>query len=206
MVTVVKNGLVLGKTNAGKTLFIINFAAFLGLRRLSAEITGVDGYTRRVTVTPEQARKEWVSPEPHKTRRLCRVKLLLPKGKGKKMLILTDSTGLVEGIPRDPELRRSIGQTLLSLRQADFIIHIIDASQAMTDSPLLSPGEVDYQLAQYGQFRRNYILLANKMDLPAASAGLELLRKNFEGTAILPVSALEKKGFVEVREHLQRYF
>ena len=202
----VKNGLVLGKTNVGKTLLIINFAAFLGLRRLHAEVTGVDGYTRRVKVTVEQARKEWVSPEPHKTRRLYRIKLLLPKGKGKRVMTLTDSTGLVEGIPHDAGLRRSIGQALLALRQADFIIHIVDASQAMTNSPLLSPGEVDYQLAQYGQFRRNYLLLANKMDLTAASGGLDILQKTFEGTAILPVSALEMKGFVEVKEHLQRYF
>ncbi len=201
-----KNGLVLGKTNAGKTLFIISFAGFLGLRRLHAEIKSPDGYTRRVTLSLEQAKNEWVSALPHKTRRLVRVRLLLPRGKGKRQLILTDSTGLVEGIPPDSALRRCIGQTLLALSQADFIIHIIDASHAATNNPLFSPGEVDHQLAQYGQFRRNYLLLANKMDLSTAAEGLSLLQKSFVGVTILPVSALKKTGFAEVRDYLQRHF
>jgi len=203
---VVKNGLVLGKPNAGKTLFIINFAGFLGLRGLRADVTGVDGYTRRVTLSLEQAKREWVSQRPHKTRQLYRVHLLLPKGKGKKQLTLTDSTGLLEGIPGDPELRRAIGQTLLTVRQADFIIHIVDASQAVTNDWVLSPGEVDMQLARYGRFRRNYLMLANKMDLPAAAHGLETLQKTFAGTAILPVSALQKTGFIEVRDYIRSYF
>lgn len=200
----VKNGLVIGKPNAGKTLFIINFASFLGLHRLEAEIEGIDGYKRKTTITTNQARWDWVSKTPHKTRHLVSIKIHLTAGKGKKRMALKDSTGIMEGIPSDIELRKAIGQTLLSIREADLILHIVDTSQILKNDPLLSLGETDYQLAELGRLRKNYLMLANKIDIPESAKGLCRLKEMFHDIMIIPISALYKTGFSEVREYIRR--
>lgn len=199
-----KNGLVLGKPNAGKTLFIINFASFLGVKRLEAEFIGYDGVSRRISLTPEEARREWVSDRPHKTRKLVHYKIHLSSGRRKKQILLTDSTAIVEGVPADAGLRRAFSQTFFAISRADLIIHIVDTSLAAMSDALHSPGEADLHLAEYGLLRKKYLLLANKTDLPGAEKGLHLLKNIFAGAPIIAVSALKQTGFTEVREHLAK--
>ena len=78
-------------------------------------------------------------------------------------------------------------------------MHIIDAS-AVTHKDLPNAlGEVDYQIAQFAQLKRGYVILANKMDLPETGKGLAKIRQEFAGNLIIPISALYKKGFKEVK-------
>ena len=60
-------------------------------------------------------------------------------------------------------------------------------------------GEVDYQISQFAQLKRGYAILANKMDKSEAKKGLIKIKEEFPGNLILPVSALYKKGFKEVK-------
>jgi len=64
---------------------------------------------------------------------------------------------------------------------------------------------VDYQVALFAQMRGGYVILANKMDLPQAEKGLERLRLELPGHRILPISALNKRGFREVKDFVQHH-
>jgi 50S ribosomal subunit-associated GTPase HflX len=114
-------------------------------------------------------------------------------------LQLIDTVGLIDGIHSNIEIRKAISHTLTIVRVSDIILHIVDAASAGRDELPSSMGEVDYQLAQFAQLKRGYAILANKMDLPDAKEGLDKIKSEFSGNLIIPISALHKKGFKEVR-------
>ena len=49
------------------------------------------------------------------------------------------------------------------------------------------------------------MILANKIDLPDAEAGVEKLRREFAGHVIIPISALHRQGFREVKRFVWRW-
>ena len=53
--------LIVGKPNVGKTLLMINFAAYLGLRELHLEVSEGDGVRRSQRLTTDRARRDLVS-------------------------------------------------------------------------------------------------------------------------------------------------
>lgn len=198
-----KECLIVGKTHAGKTLFALNFAHYLGLSNLEITLKYPSGVVTTKTYSLTAARRELVGPAPHTTRALQSIVLDLPVGKGKKRCVFTDTSGLVDYIHTDVEVRRVIAQTLGAIREADLILHVVDtAAVGASDAPS-ALGEVDYQVAQFAQMRGGYAILANKMDLPGAPAGLGKLRQELPGHTIIPISALEKRGFREVKAFVQ---
>ena len=200
-----KEALIIGKANAGKTLFLINFAEFLGARALKIAQTAADGRASDLRFAPVEARKSLVDAVPHKTRGLQAISVDFPSGKTSKTVGLTDTTGLTEGIHEDLEVRRSMAQTLGRLRTADIILHIIDASKVGEAGAVEAMGEVDLQIARYAPFRGPYGILANKMDLAWSRAGLARIAERFPGHRIIPISALERRGFREVRGFIWKY-
>ena len=50
----------------------------------------------------------------------------------------------------------------------------------------------------------NYIILANKIDLPSAQENLEKVATTFPKATVLPVSALYNNGFKEVKAFVAR--
>jgi 50S ribosomal subunit-associated GTPase HflX len=194
-----KKCMIIGKTNVGKTLFLINFAAFLGMRKICLNVKNQEGNVSVEYHSIPEALKVLVNCQPHHTTSLQGIKLRLPAGKVVKNFELIDSTGLMEGIPKDINTRRKMAQTLSAVREADLILHMIDASAAGQKGALEAFGEVDYQVAQFSQMKGNYLLLANKMDLPGAKEGLEIIRKEFVGHPIIPISSLTQEGFAEVK-------
>ncbi len=199
-----KECLVIGKTNVGKTLFTLNFASYLGVKTLQIETVYPDGSKLTDTCNLPEALAELTDAAPHKTRCLQTVTLELPAGKGKKRFQLTDSSGLVDHVHAEKEVRRAIAQTLAKVRQADIVIHIVDASAVGKKGAPEALGEVDYQIAQFAQMRKSYLLIANKIDLPEARDGLFRLQEEFPGHRIIPVSALYQKGFKEVKAFVSR--
>lgn len=127
-----KNCLVIGKTNVGKTLFVINFAVYLGVKKIRFTLVDSLGRQHSRDYPPELARKYLTGVKPHHTRCLQSITLKFSVGKGQKRLILTDSTGLKDGIHPKGDIRKSMAQTLNALLEADLIIHMVDISQ-MTD-------------------------------------------------------------------------
>lgn len=196
---------IIGQTNVGKTAFILSFAESLGLDKVEMVFTYPDGFATRQTYALSIARQELIGPAAHKTRCLQSMVLNLPAGKGVKQIKLVDTAGLTEGVHDDGEVRRAIAQTLQQVRAADLILHMVDAAQVGrqdNSDPVFS--ELDRQIASFGQSRGIYVLLANKMDQSSAQLGLTRIRAQSPNQSILPVSALTKVGMKEVRAVVAR--
>lgn len=199
-----KECLVIGQTNVGKTVFVVNFARFLGLKKLEMSFRYPDGMLVKKSYQMEGARQELVGSTPHTTRALQSIIVQLPAGKGKKELTITDTSGLTDSIHKDEIVRRAMAQTLASVRQADLIIHLLDAARVGETNGSEGIGTIDYQVAEFAQMRGNYCILANKMDIPAARLGYVKIRQEFPGHLILPVSALKQTGLKEVKAFVLR--
>jgi len=201
----VKECLVIGRANVGKTLFVINFAEYLGLDEIELVIRFPNGFSTAKRYAIDHARRELTGLGPHKTRCLQSVQLDIPHGKGRKRVQITDTAGLIDTIHQDVEVRRAIAQTLNALRQVDLLLHIIDPTGVAREGARAALGEVDYQVAQFAQLRGRYCILANKMDLPGAREGLQRLIRELPGLYIIPISALYKRGFKEVKAFVCRH-
>ncbi|HHW02756.1 MAG TPA: GTP-binding protein [Thermoanaerobacterales bacterium] len=190
---------IIGKTGVGKTVFLINFAEYLGMNTIEIERLNSDGTKDYEKINPKLALSKLADGKIHKTRNIQAVTVDIPMGKGKKKIQLIDTAGLIDGIHPDSDIRKAISQTLSAVRESDFIIHIIDASAAGKKELPNAMGVVDYQIAQFAQIRRGYVILANKMDLPGAKNGLKKIKEELSGHFIIPISALHKTGFKEVK-------
>lgn len=178
----------------GKTVFVLSFAEYLGLSRVEITFQYPDGFATRQAFRLNHARQELIGQDQHKTRCLQALELDIPAGKTKKTIRLTDSSGFSDGIPTDKTVRRAAAQTLLEIKHAALVLHMFDAANSAA-----AIGEVDRQIASYAETRGGYVILANKMDLPEAREGLKRIRSQFPHQLILPISALHKRGFKEVR-------
>lgn len=200
-----KKCIVIGKTNVGKTLFVLHFADFLGIQRLEVTFEDPSGERRSAVYEIAEALKILSTDEPHQTKCLQSLLLELPVGKGVKRFEIVDTSGLMEGIHRDATVRRAMAQTLAAVRDADLILHMVDAAKAGEAGVMRAVGDVDYQVAQFAQIRDGYLILANKMDLPGATRGLERIKQEFSGHAVVPISALHRQGFREVKRFVWRW-
>lgn len=194
-----KQCIVIGKPNVGKTLFTFRFAAYIGVREVTVKTTHPDGNAVTKTLTIDEAIQTQVGKEPHHTRALHSMTLHLPAGKGRRQFEFIDTSGLSEHIPKDTAIRRAMAQTLAAVRHADVVLHIIDAVQVHARGAVEAIGEVDFQVAQFAQMKDGYVILANKMDLPRAEHGLRHIQKEFTGHHIVPISARTRAGFREVK-------
>ncbi|UOF89529.1 50S ribosome-binding GTPase [Fodinisporobacter ferrooxydans] len=201
-----KTCLVIGRTNVGKTLFCVNFAEFIGLSKIDVYFTLPDGSRRQKRYEPAQARHELSGIGQHRTRCLQSIRLELPQGKGTRQFLLTDSTGLAAGIHPDQGIRYAMAQTLDELRYADCILHMVDVHPTRNDSEAADDvlTELDRQIAEFGQTRVGYAMLVNKVDLPGADEKLEQIQRQYNPKSLLPISALYRKGFREVKEYVWR--
>lgn len=191
-----KEALVIGRPNVGKTLFTINFAEHLGRRRLEVLFRPRDGasFTRLYSIA--QARADLVDDQPHRTLCLQSVVLGVPRGKGVRKVVLTDTTGLTDEIHSASAVRRAMADTLRQVSEAAFILHLVDPIEPMTG--------VDLDILRYGRTQDAYLLLANKMDLPGRREAVETLARVASPTAVLPVSAKLKTGLTEVKAFVRK--
>ncbi|HHV43064.1 MAG TPA: GTP-binding protein HSR1 [Firmicutes bacterium] len=194
--------IILGKANVGKTLFAINFADYLGINELEIVATHPGGRTQLHLLRRDEAIERLTSTTEHETRCLQAFTIRLRKGKSEKQLLLMDSTGLIEGIHASPEVRAAMAQTISAIKDADIVLHMLDAAAVGLEGSERAIGEVDRQLCQYARLKRGYAILANKMDLPGAALGLERITSTFHGQTVIPISALKKQGFAEVKRHV----
>lgn len=200
-----KRCIVIGRPNVGKSLFVIRLAESLGVNQIEVQVTEPSGERKKVIYPLDEAILELSGPKPHQTLRLQSVRIQLPVGKGVKEVEMIDTSGLIDGIHRDRHVRQAMAQTLTEVRDADLILHIIDAEKAGEAGVVKAIGDVDYQVAQFAQVREAYSILANKMDLPRAERGLARIRAEFPGHVILPISALHMRGFKEVKRFVRRW-
>lgn len=191
--------IIIGKTNVGKTLFLINFTEYLGAKYFSIKSIDKKGLETSDRMSTRNAILRYVDTNAHKTRRVQSVTVNIPIGKGKKKIEIIDTVGFTDNIHPDVSIRKAISRTLALVRSSDVILHMLDANAAKNKELSSSMGEVDYQIAQFAQLKRGYAILANKMDLPAANQGLVKIKQEFNENLIFPISALYRKGFKEVK-------
>lgn len=200
-----KECLVVGKVGTGKTLFVLNFASYLGLNQADLTFEFPDNRTITKRYYINTARSQLVGTKPHTTKSLQSLVIEIPVTKGVQRCRITDTSGLIDYIHPDITIRQAIAQTLSVIRAADLIMHVMDTAQVGVHGTTSGLGEVDYQVALFAQMRGGYVILANKMDLPQAGKGLERLRLELPGHRILPISALNKRGFREVKDFVQHH-
>jgi hypothetical protein len=204
----VSNCLIIGRTNVGKTLFCINFAEYIGLSKIDVYFQHSDGSERQKRYDIATARHELSGLGQHRTRCLQSIQLELPQGKGSREFTLTDSTGLAEGIHSNRDIRYAMAQTLDELKYADCILHMVDLAcgnpnpESEDGQPEIS--DIDRHISELGRTRFGYALLVNKIDLPGAEQKMEWIRQELKPKSLLPISALYRKGFREVKEYVWR--
>lgn len=199
------NALVLGRPNAGKSLFFVNFAAYLGLREIRVEVLDGEGTARRQRFPIELARRQLVSHIAYKTTALQTIQVDLAIAKSTHTLTLTDTVGMTEEISSELLIRRAIAVTLSRLSQGPMVLHLVDAS-AVGYSSIESVSLVDDGIARYAGSIGTYAILATKMDKDTAKLGLDRLRERFAGYPIIPISGVTRRGFKDVKTFILRHW
>ncbi|MCR4401708.1 MAG: 50S ribosome-binding GTPase [Firmicutes bacterium] len=199
-----KRCVIVGRPNVGKTLLVLRLAEHLRADTVDVTFWHPRGDKEVRSYSISEAVRELVGPRPHQTRCLQSVVVGLPAGKGRRIVELVDTTGVVDYIHEDPQLRKAIAQTLGSIRPADVILHVLDAAEAGRCESGIAADTVDRQIADFAGSRGGYVIVANKMDLPEAARGLARLQRAFWGHTVVPVSAVAKTGLREVKRHVLR--
>jgi GTPase Era involved in 16S rRNA processing len=189
---------VVGRPNSGKTLFVLNFAAYLHCKTVDMTFRSPDGLLGCRHFALPEAKRELCGPALHKTRTIQSVVLKVPVGKTAVAFKFTDTCGIQESIHENESIRRGMAQTLGLIRSGDFIIHLVDLT-AVTDPYLAEPGNIDQEVYHYGIARQRYLLLANKVDLPPALPNLPRLSAAFGEATVIAISALTGQGFAAVK-------
>ena len=195
--------IIVGRPNSGKTMFALKFAAYLGSKTVDVTFRSYDGLITCRHFSIEEAKKQLCGMTLHKTRSLQSLILKMSLGKTIVNFKITDTCGIGEKIHHDETIRRGMAQTLSLLRCADFIFHIVDVA-GITKEYLTNPSTIDREIYNYGLVRNGYIILANKIDLPSAQENMTKLAYLFPKATALPVSALLSQGFKEVKACVAR--
>jgi DNA polymerase III delta prime subunit len=194
--------LVLGQPGAGKTLFSLALAESLGEKHLEVSQEDAQGRVMTRKWALQEARSAASGEPPRSSPQLqwFSLPVALGLGRGRRDLVIIDSAGLPLAVPADTPARAAAAGVLRLLRRAQIVIHIVDVSRAAV------PSELDRELAAYAALHKHgsYLLVANKLDLPASRAGLRRLRRALPQSEVIPVSALHATGMAAVVRGLRR--
>lgn len=189
-----KDCIIIGQPNSGKTLFALQFAYYSGMKKIDLVTRKADETMTCRQYAFSEARSVLCSSSPHKTRQIQSFILTLPVKKGKLSFRLQDTCGLIDTIHPDENLRLGMAQTLSAMESANLILHLVDCHN-WDDHPSL----IDQELYQYGLYRSCYLILANKIDLPGSQQNIPKVQHYFNKVTVLPISALKCQGFQEVK-------
>jgi len=114
-------------------------------------------------------------------------------------LVLSDTVGFVRDLPHD--LVAAFRSTLSEARDADLLLHVVDASDPACDERI---GQVDEVLAHIGAGDIPQILVYNKIDLIEGAAPRR--ERPAEGTEKLRVSARSGEGLELLRDAISERF
>ena len=195
--------IIVGRPNSGKTMFTLNFAAYIGCKTVDVTFRSYDGLITCRHFSIEEARSQLCGMALHKTRSVQSLILKVALGKTIVTFKITDTCGIAEKIHNDETIRRGMAQTLSLIRCADFIFHVVDASCTLKEH-LNQSNSIDHEIYNYGVVRNSYTILANKIDLPSAQGNIPKLVSLFPKGNTIPVSALLSQGFKEVKTCVAR--
>lgn len=190
--------IIIGKANTGKTLFMLNFAEYLGCKNLIIKFKSDIGESTK-SGTVDYFKNVLVRNMPSTTRCLQILGTESPVLIGKRRVAFIDTTGLSSSINPEQEVRNGMLQTLLLLKEDYIILHMIDAVSVAFEKKV---DDIDQEINRYGRRKGNYIILANKSDLRCFNDGIKIINGTIKGTNMIKTSALNKTGFDEVRKHM----
>jgi len=116
-------------------------------------------------------------------------------GSGQKVL-LSDTVGFISNLPHN--LVESFHATLEEVRQADLLLHVVDASSPDAEIQISAVNTV---LVEIGCDNKDTIIIFNKID-QADRIEVEILRKKFPDVCV--ISALKMIGIGELEERLEK--
>ena len=189
--------LLVGQPNSGKTTFLINFAAFMGLPQIQLTILQPQGSRSTQSFPIVLAHKMLIAEEKHTTKSLQSINITFPRGKKGRVIELVDSCGLREGIHPDPNIRLAMAQTIEKMTFTRLALHIIDLLNFDKELSL-----IDKEIKIYLEKKTKYCILANKIDLENSLPKIDTLKALFPATPIYPISALYSLGFKEVYNYV----
>jgi len=198
-----KNCIIIGNPNVGKTSFFLTLAEYLGINQCEIQITDIYGKVIVKNISVNLATTYLVSMKPFKTRGIYKIQLSIPVYKGYEQLILVDTAGVTDGINKVEQIRKSMAQTLKELSQAKIILHMLDG-QYIYSKKESGITEIDYQINEFGSQQGSYCILVNKMDKDNSQNGLDIIREVFKGNYIIPISTVDRTGFREVKTFVGR--
>ncbi|MFL6541819.1 MAG: GTPase ObgE [Chthoniobacterales bacterium] len=116
---------------------------------------------------------------------------------------IADIPGLIEGAHRNVGLGHEF---LRHITRCRLFLFVVDTAGSEGRHPVEDIQNLRRELDLYDErlSRRPWLIVANKMDLPAASQNLEELRRRFAATQIVSISAAESEGLAELRQVLER--
>lgn len=193
---------IVGRPNSGKTMFALNFAGYLGVKHVDVTFRAYDDIITCRHFTLEAAKRELCDSIAHRTRCVQTLALKMPVGKTAVDFLLNDTCGVSEQIHSDITIRRGMAQTLKVMRYADYIFHVMDVLYLYNHQ--VTTGNIDYEIYQYGISRNAYTILANKVDLPLAKEYVPKIVTSFPQAKVIPISAMHGVGFREVKTCVAR--
>ncbi len=113
-------------------------------------------------------------------------------------LVLADTVGFIRNLPKD--LKEAFRATLEELEEADFLLHVADASHPQVESQISA---VETQLEEMELNEKPFLLILNKWE------NIDEERKEELGIAYpnaLHTSALQKEGLEELSALLEKRF
>lgn len=194
---------IIGRPNSGKTMFALNFAGYLGAKSVDVTFRTYDGLMTCRHFSLEEGKRELCGMTLHKTRSMQSLVLRMSVGKTAVNFKLTDTCGVSEQIHQDEKIRKGMAQTIGLLRSADLILHLVDLSLIGRDFGN-NCSSIDYELYNYGIVRKSYLMLGNKYDISSAKENFLRLATAFPKATIIPISALYSQGFREVKAYVAR--
>ncbi len=115
--------------------------------------------------------------------------------------VMADLPGLIEGA----HLGKGLGdQFLKHAERTKILVHIIDMAGSEDRDPYDDFKKINYELEQYSESltAKHRLVVANKMDLPAAEGHLKKFKRKYKGKIFL-VSALENQGLDQLIEAIR---
>lgn len=187
--------LIIGRTNVGKTLFMLNFAEYMGYKNIKINFkTNLSENIKEKSIN--YFKNTIVSSSPYTTKSLQIAHISLNNNNN----IFIDSAAISSIISYEQVVRDGMAQTLSLIRENNLILHMIDVSCILDYKDI---DDVDMAMYKLGKKRGNYIVLANKTDIKDSQMGLNVLNDNLVGVKIIKISALNKTGFKDIKKILK---
>ncbi len=115
-----------------------------------------------------------------------------------KSFVLADIPGLIEGAHQGTGLGHEF---LRHISRTRVLIHVVDVAAVDGRDPVSDYESINEELYLYDERLTELpqVIAANKMDLPMAKAGLDMLRKHIsEGNQVIPISAATGEGLSQL--------